>query len=326
MHDGLLTGDAAGRSPILLDVTLRDGGYVNGHSWTAWEAACVVRTMAAAHIPLVEVGYLREPSGLSRNPSTRCEPAYLEALAAEAGDTRLAVMIRPGEAPKELIRGLGGRGVGLVRVLAAALDVASAAPYLEAARAQGLPAAVNLTHASRFGPERIAAAVAEAARAGAAIAYLADSNGSMFPEEVAQRVAAAAEAAAGAGDGPFTVGFHAHDNLGLAFANTCAALQAGAGAVDASLGGIGKGGGNLRLELIAGHLALRHGAGYRLDPLVRERTVAAAKLRMLADGGSNSLVTGLLDLNHDQSAEFLEQAARRGYDQVLRYGLEAATP
>jgi 4-hydroxy 2-oxovalerate aldolase len=314
--------------PILLDVTLRDGGYVNGHSWTTGEAISVVRTMEAAQIPFVEVGYLREPSGESLNPSMRCEPPYLLALAAEVERTRLVVMVRPAETPKKLIAGLRGQGVGMVRVLAAALDVGSAASYVEAAQAEGLSAAVNLTHASRFGPDEIAAAAAQAARAGAEFVYLADSNGSLFPEEVTARVAAAAEEvrAAGAPDGSVAIGFHAHDNLGLAFANTCAALRAGVGAVDASLGGIGKGGGNLRLELIAGHLAFHGAAGYLLDPLVSDRTTSAAKLKMLADGPSNALVTGLLDVSLDQYRQFQEQAARHGYDQLLRYGLEMHDP
>jgi 4-hydroxy 2-oxovalerate aldolase len=314
-----LTRGQTDAPPLLLDVTLRDGGYVNGHSWTTNDALSVVQTMEAANIPFTEVGYLRTPSGNPMNPSARCEPDYLRALAAPLTDTRLAVMVRPGEVSAERIAGLKGLGVGMVRILAKVHDIRSTAPYIEAALAEGLTVAVNLTHASKFSPDEIGAAAAGSAEAGAGIVYLADSNGSLFPDEVAARVAAAVEAV-GAGIQQAVIGFHPHDNLGLAFANTCAALAAGARAIDASMAGIGKGGGNLRLELIAAHLAVRFGAGYLLDPLILDRSATAARLRMLADGAENSLVSGLLDVSLDQSQKFREQVARDGYDNVLRNG------
>lgn len=309
--------------PLLLDVTIRDGGYVNGHDWTVAQARSVVRTMEAARVPFVEVGYLRQATGGALTPAARCEPDYLEALAAEIRDTRLVVMARPGETRPEGLKGLADSGVGMVRILAARLDVAAAVPFVEAAVAEGLLPAVNLTHASRFPAERLAEAVADAARAGARIVYLADSNGSLYPEQTAARIRAAVQAAADVADG-IVIGFHPHDNLGLAFANTTAALEAGAAAVDASIGGIGKGGGNLRLELIAAHLVRHAGADYSIDPLVQDPTTGQVRLKMIMDAGAKALMTGILDVSLEQLRGFQEEAARRGYDALLRAG--AYTP
>lgn len=47
------------------------------------------------------------------------------------------------------------------------------------------------------------------------------------------------------------VGFHAHNNLGLAIGNTLAAIEAGADQVDGCLRGLGAGAGNAPTELIA---------------------------------------------------------------------------
>ncbi|MDI5964529.1 hypothetical protein [Streptantibioticus silvisoli] len=323
--DRELPVDSAVGSPILLDVTLRDGGYVNGHSWTADEAVSIVRAMEAARVPYAEVGYLRTATGEALNPSERCEPDYLEVLAAEVRRTRLVVMVRPGEVAPQDLKGVSSTGVGMARVLASRLDVDTAAPYIEAARAEGLTAAVNLTHASRFSPAELGAAVRRAAGAGAQIVYLADSNGSLYPRDTTSRIRAAVEAAGAGPDGP-VIGFHPHDNLGLAFANTFAALDADAGAVDASLGGIGKGGGNLRLELIAAHLTVHAGADFSVDPLLRNRSTITAQLRMLSDAGGRSLVSGLLDVSLDQSLLFQRQAARHGYDVLLRGGIDFRTP
>ena len=48
------------------------------------------------------------------------------------------------------------------------------------------------------------------------------------------------------------IGFHAHNNLGLAIGNSLAALKAGASYVDGSLGGLGAGAGNTATEMLVG--------------------------------------------------------------------------
>ncbi len=231
-------------------------------------------------------------------------------------------MVRPGDVAPERLKDLRAHGIGMVRLLIPRLDVERAAPYLDAALAAGLKLAVNLTHVSRTDPAELALAAERAAGRGAAYVYLADSNGSLYPDDVAVRCRAVVEALAGS---DVTVGFHPHDNLGLAFANTRAAIAAGAGAVDASIGGIGKGGGNLRLELIAAHLTVHGGADFRLEPLLQDRTTHAARLRMLADGTGGTLVAGLLDVGLDQARQLQEQAVQDGYDALLRNGLRIAS-
>jgi 4-hydroxy 2-oxovalerate aldolase len=61
-------------------------------------------------------------------------------------------------------------------------------------------------------------------------------------------------------------GIHAHDNIGLAVANTLAAAEAGATFADACLAGLGAGAGNARLEQLAVALE-RSGMETRLDVL-----------------------------------------------------------
>ncbi|MER5262110.1 hypothetical protein ABTZ99_08525 [Actinosynnema sp. NPDC002837] len=297
-------------TPILLDVTLRDGGYFNDHGWTTREAESIVRAVGAAGVPYAEIGYLRQAHDPGR-PTASCPPAYLDALAAVAGRPELVVMVRPGEAPLERIAELPDRGVAMVRVLVTGGSVEAAEPYVAAARAAGLDVAMNLTRVSERDPQRLAVAVEDCANAGAQVVYLADSNGSLEPGSVAERVGAAV------GASPVPVGFHAHDNLGLAFVNTTTAMAAGATAVDASIAGIGKGGGNLRLEVIVAHLIVRHGAELRLDPIAADRTTLATQLRMIADGGSKTVVSGLLDVNLDGAAHFSDLVAAHGLDATI---------
>lgn len=298
-------------SLILLDVTLRDGGYVNGHCWTTGEAESIVRAVGQAGVSHIEVGYLRDGDD-PRRPSASCPPAYLAAVAAVAQRPALAVMVRPGEVAVERITDLPAHGVSLVRVLVAGGSVARAEPYVAAARAAGLNVAMNLTRVSERTDAEVAAAAGACAAAGAEVIYLADSNGSLDPT----RTAALVRAAVGATDA--SVGFHAHDNLGLAFINAQSALVAGATAVDASIAGVGKGGGNLRLEVIVAHLIVRTGTKLCLDPIAADRTTVPTQLRMLADDTSRAVLAGMLDVNLDGAAELHDLVATQGYDAAIQ--------
>jgi 4-hydroxy 2-oxovalerate aldolase len=83
---------------------------------------------------------------------------------------------------------------------------------------------------------------------GADCVYVVDSAGALLPHGAAARVRALKQAL------KIQVGFHAHNNLGLAIGNTLAAIEAGADQVDGTLRGLGAGAGNAATELIAAAL------------------------------------------------------------------------
>ena len=67
-----------------------------------------------------------------------------------------------------------------------------------------------------------------------------------MPEDVKARITAVREAV------NIPVGFHAHNNMGLAIANSLIAVQSGADFVDGTLRGLGAGAGNAQIEVLAG--------------------------------------------------------------------------
>ena len=71
-----------------------------------------------------------------------------------------------------------------------------------------------------------------------------DSAGALLPDDVFKIIDTVKKTL------PFKAGFHAHNNLGLAIANTLSALKAGADIIDGTLFGFGAGAGNCRLEII----------------------------------------------------------------------------
>jgi 4-hydroxy 2-oxovalerate aldolase len=83
--------------------------------------------------------------------------------------------------------------------------------------------------------------------------YFVDSYGACFPNQVKEIVQNAKNYL------PFKIGFHGHDNLGLAFANSLAAIEAGIDIVDSTMLGLGRGAGNLRTELITAYFSKMQG-------------------------------------------------------------------
>ena len=71
-----------------------------------------------------------------------------------------------------------------------------------------------------------------------------DSAGALLPDDVFKIIELIKN------ELPFDVGFHAHNNLGLAIGNTLSAIKAGADIIDGTLFGFGAGAGNCQLEII----------------------------------------------------------------------------
>jgi 4-hydroxy 2-oxovalerate aldolase len=96
-------------------------------------------------------------------------------------------------------------------------------------------------------PEVLAKQARIMADAGCQCVYVVDSAGAMILDDVTERVSAVvAELGSDA-----QVGFHAHDNLNIAVANSVLAVRAGAVQIDGSTRGFGAGAGNTRNEVFA---------------------------------------------------------------------------
>lgn len=77
------------------------------------------------------------------------------------------------------------------------------------------------------------------------VAYIVDSAGCMFPEDVKNYMRAIRDDIA-----DIKIGFHGHNNLNLVTANALTAIEWGATFIDTTLGGIGRSGGNVPTEAL----------------------------------------------------------------------------
>ncbi len=137
--------------------------------------------------------------------------------------------------------------------------------------------------ASRTEPDFLDEVVRCAIRAGATTINIPDTVGYAVPNEFGERIAGLRERVAELAD--VVISVHCHNDLGLAVANTVAALRAGARQVECTINGIGERAGNCSLEEVV--MALRT----RNDFFELDTEIDATKLYPTSQLLSN--ITGL---------------------------------
>jgi 4-hydroxy 2-oxovalerate aldolase len=138
-------------------------------------------------------------------------------------------------------------GVSVIRIATHCTEADISIQHFTMAREVGLEAVGFLMMAHSQPPEVLASQARIMVDAGCQCVYVVDSAGAMILDDVSERVGAlAAEIGTDA-----QLGFHGHQNLSLAVANTILAIRAGAVQVDACTRGFGAGSGNTPTEALA---------------------------------------------------------------------------
>ncbi len=115
-------------------------------------------------------------------------------------------------------------------------------------------------------PEYALNCLLTAAKAGASTLVLCDTNGGALPEEIAEAVKATCSLPG------VEVGIHAHNDSGLAIANSLAAVKAGATQVQGTINGYGERCGNANLCVIIPNLKIKMGINCITDEQLAKLT------------------------------------------------------
>jgi 4-hydroxy 2-oxovalerate aldolase len=237
---------------IPLDVTLRDGSFSVNFQWTESSIRIIVDSIVKLGIPYIELGFhggigelLKE---FTKSPLSITDDFPLS-LARDLGDqypdTHFVFMIHPIALDTLDYIKIKESGVYLLRFVEQ-LDKQQLHRNIQAAKSAGLKVSLNITSASKYPLEKLIGIASEGIESICPdVVYIADTFGSFYPSDIAYIYNSISE------DNKKNVklGFHAHDNLSLAFSNTLSATQSGASYVDVSILGLGKGSGNLQSEL-----------------------------------------------------------------------------
>lgn len=244
----------------LVDTTMRDGSHAVRHSFTEAQVARIARGLDACGVDLIELSHGDGLGGSSYTYgfSQVDEFKLIEAAAAQIEHGKLTVLLLPGIGTIADLRHAYEAGARAVRVATHVTEADVSAQHIAAAKELGMTAVGFLMMAHMAPTSRIVEEAKKMESYGADYVNLADSAGYLTPDGVRERI----EAVVTALDIP--VGFHAHNNLGMAIANELTAAQAGATYLDGTLRGLGAGSGNAQIEVLAAVLS-RTGFDIRAD-------------------------------------------------------------
>jgi 4-hydroxy 2-oxovalerate aldolase len=232
---------------ILSDPTLRDGSHAVKHQLSASQIAGYCRMADAAGVSIVEVGHGNGigASSLQLGQAMCSDEQMIVTARTNLHQARLGIHLIPGFATiqRDLAPAID-LGVDVVRVATHCTEADTGCRYIEFARRRATAAYGVLMMSHMASGDELLKQARIMESSGAEHVILMDSAGSFVPREVEDRVGALV---AGLN---IPVGFHAHNNLGMAIANSLAAVTAGATMIDGTARGFGAGAGNAALELL----------------------------------------------------------------------------
>ncbi len=235
------------KPPRITDSSLRDGSHPMRHQFTVEQVQKVAGALDAAGVPVIEVSHGDGLGGSSvQFGFSKCSELDLISAAREVCvKAKIAVLLIPGVGTQKDLREAAQRGASIVRIATQCTEADVSEQHFGLARELGLEPIGFLMMAHTRSPEALLAQAQLMERYGAGCVYVVDSAGAMLPRDVTARVAALAAGL------KCQVGFHAHNNLGLAIGNSLAAIEAGAVQIDGCLRGLGAGAGNAPTEILA---------------------------------------------------------------------------
>ncbi len=251
----------------LYDTTLRDGSQKEGVSFSGVDKLNIARKLDELGVHFIEGGwpgsnpkdaefFAKARSltltnaqicvfGSTRRPKTRAEE-----------DTNLTTLVDAGVKIATLVGKSSDLQVAQVLETTLEENLSMIADSIKYLVAQGLTVFLDAEHffdGFKSNPDYSLRCLTVASEAGAGCLVLCDTNGGTLPDEITLAVKAAKKVTA------VPLGIHAHNDSGVAVANTLAALNAGVAQIQGTINGYGERCGNANLCSIIPTLKLKMG-------------------------------------------------------------------
>ena len=232
---------------IITDSSLRDGNHAVKHKIDLDSIRTYCEFAESAGIPSVEVGHGNGlgASSLLIGESKVDDASMFSAAKEKLKNSKLGVHVIPGLATiKKDIEPAISCGVDVFRVATHCTEATLSKSHIEYLRKRDKTVFGVLMMSALADVDTLVANAKLMEEYGAEAVIIMDSTGTYLPKDVYERISALVSAL------KIDVGFHAHDNLGLATSNSLTAANYGAKYIDACIRGFGAGAGNAHLEMI----------------------------------------------------------------------------
>jgi len=231
----------------IVDTTMRDGSHAVSHQYSIDDITNIATALDRAGIYGIEISHGDGLAGSSIQYgwAKHTDEERLAAASRVVSGSRITVLLLPGIGTREDLKMAIKNGAKIARVATHVTEADISEQHIRLAKDMGLEVMTFLMLAHMEKPSKVLEQAKLMEGYGADVVYVVDSAGAMLPDDVKERVGLLKKELG------IEVGFHAHNNLGLAIGNTVAAVQEGATVVDGTLGGLGAGAGNAPTEVLA---------------------------------------------------------------------------
>ncbi|MDT0644585.1 hypothetical protein RM553_17220 [Zunongwangia sp. F363] len=234
------------KSIQLLDCTLRDGGYYTHWDFDEKLVKQYFETMNKLPVKYIEIGYRSKPKQKYQGAFYYL-PEHVLKNCQKLSSKKLAVILNEKEFLAEEVEEILAPCVGIiemVRLAVAPERLSHAVKIADAVKKMGFMVSLNLMYASKWDEELYSSEDLKILDGILDYFYVVDSYGGMLPSEIRKTFSKLKEALS------VDLGFHGHNNIEMALVNSLTAIECGSKIIDATVCGMGRGAGNLKMELL----------------------------------------------------------------------------
>ena len=242
---------------LLVDSTLRDGSHAMKHQFTTQDIIQYARVAEMAGIKILMVGHGNGlgASSLQLGLSLLSDQEMLKTAKKQLKKTQLGAFLIPGFGTiKNDIEPAIKCGVEVIMVACHCTEANITRQHIQYTVKNNIETYGVLMMSHMISAEQLLEQAKLMEGYGVKGVLLMDSAGTYLPADVTEKVSTLVKGL------KIEVGFHAHNNLGMAIANSLTAVEAGATIIDACSRGFGAGAGNCQLEVIT---AVLQRVGYK---------------------------------------------------------------
>ena len=307
----------------VLDATIRDGGLCNNFEFNDEFVKELYNMNVKCGIDYMEFGYKASKSMFDPKAFGKWKFCNEEDIRAIVGDNptsmKIAVMADVGRCDyKTDFLPKAESVIDMVRVACYIHQIPSAIEMIEWFHSLGYETTCNIMAVSQASTEQITQALQMLAGTNVDVIYLVDSYGSLYPENASELAKTYLSAVEGTGK---LIGFHAHNNQNLAFANTIETMSYGVSFLDVTVQGIGRGAGNCATELLLGFLKNPKYNVYSLLQFIEKYMLPLKEQGVMWGYDLQYLFTGLLNRHPGEAIDFTNQK-RTDYSEFYKALLE----
>ncbi len=293
----------------VVDATIRDGGLCNNFEFTDEFVRALYETNIQCGVDYMEFGYKASKKLFDVNEFGKWKFCDEEAIRAIVGENdspmKIAVMADVGRCDyKTDFLPRSESVIDLIRVACYIHQIPAAIEMIEHFHSLGYETTCNIMAIGQANEEQVESALDMLGQTNVDVIYLVDSYGCFYPESAGALARKYLEYGEKYNK---QIGFHAHNNQNLAFANTIETMSYGVSYLDATCNGMGRGAGNCAMELLLGFLKNPKYSLFALLTFIEQYMLPLKASGVVWGYDIQYMITGLLNQHPRDAIQFTNE-------------------